>query len=151
MEFVRAGVNEEELAKALETANRLEAELWTAAMETTRPGSWGPPILLVTALNDLFDLRESRMSALHNRVPLSIWIVLYVVAGLAMGALGLGSGLTGRRITLSIHLMPILLAVILTLLVDLTIPQGLIRCRRTAWPRDRRAEAELRDVGATPA
>jgi len=39
MEFVRAGVNEEELAKALETANRLEAELWTAAMETTRPGS----------------------------------------------------------------------------------------------------------------
>jgi hypothetical protein len=93
---------------------------------------------LVAALNELFDLGEARLAALKNTVPTGVWIVLYFVATLTVGSLGYGVGLSGRRLILPVTLVPVLMAVILTLLVDLGHPRhGVIRVSQESMIRVR--------------
>lgn len=123
LQYVAAGNDPDKLREVEASAARIQGELWTIVREEARIHPTPTVALLADALGDLFDFRELRFSALDNTVPLSVWIVLYAVAVLTTGSLGLGSGLTGKRILLSIYLVPVLLAGILTLLIDLDRPR----------------------------
>ena len=93
---------------------------------------------LVSALNDLFDQGETRRADLNTTVPAGVWGVLYFVAALTVGSPGCGSGLTGRRLVLSVSFVPVLMAVLLTLLVDLGHPRhGRIRVSQESMIRVR--------------
>jgi hypothetical protein len=94
--------------------------------------------MFATSLNELYDLTEKRVSALENKVPFSVWIVLYIVASLAAGSLGFGSGLMNRRMVLPVFCMPVLMATLLTLLIDLDNPRkGLIQVSQSSMIRFR--------------
>ena len=95
-------------------------------------------VSLVSALTDLFDPGETRRAALNTTMPIGVWVVLYFVAALTVGSPGCGSGLTGRRLVLSVSVVPVLMAVLLTQLVDLGYPRhGLIRVSRESMIRVR--------------
>lgn len=128
LEFVAAGFHPEKLAAVAKKTSGLQTELWALATNEARRSPTPVIASLISALNELFDLGEARRAALDNRVPSTVWVVLYLVAGLTSGSLGYGTGLTGRRLTLPISLVPILMGIILTLLLDLDQPRkGLIR------------------------
>lgn len=136
LRYAEAGNDHEKLRKAEEAARGLQDELWATVRDEGRARPTSMLALLADALGDLFDFREKRTSALDNTVPSSVWIVLYSVAILTSGSLGLGSGLTGKRILLSISLVPLLLAGILTLLVDLDHPRrGVIQVSQDSMIR----------------
>ncbi len=138
LEFVQAGLDEEKLAASSGKLGRLQSELWEMARDEARKRRTPVAASLVSALNDLFDLGESRLAALSNTVPTGVWIVLYFVATLTVGSLGYGSGLSGRRLLLPVRLVPVLMAIILTLLVDLGHPRhGLIRVSQESMMRVR--------------
>lgn len=128
VQYTEAGGDEAAVQAATLKTAALQGELWTeaAAEAAQRPSPM--TALFVSALNELFDVAEARAAARLNPVPRSVWIVLYLVALLSSGSLGLGAGLTGRRILLQVNMVPLLLTIILSLLVDLDHPrQGLIQ------------------------
>jgi hypothetical protein len=80
--------------------------------------------LFVESLNDMIDLDETRVTAGRNRIPDSIWISLYVVSILTMGALGYEFGLKGERSWPVTILLALVFTVVLGLIADLDRPQA---------------------------
>jgi hypothetical protein len=138
LEFFEAAAEERKIDDASVKLAKVQADLWTLAREEARVRPSAVTLGLMESMNDLFDLSEARRAALENMVPFSVWLVLYLVAGLSSGSLGYGSGLAGRRLTLPIILVPLLMGIILTLLLDLDHPRrGLIRSSQASMLRVR--------------
>jgi hypothetical protein len=138
LELIEGASEREKLEIALGKTSLLQTELWAIAKEENRSRPILISAMFVTSLNELYDLTEKRVSALENKVPFSVWIVLYIVASLATGSLGFGSGLMGRRMLLPVLCLPILVATLLTLLIDLDNPRkGMIRVSQASMIRFR--------------
>ncbi len=138
LEVVEGASEREKLEIALRKTAVLQADLWAIAKEENRIRPILVSALFATALNELFDLTEKRVSALENKVPFSVWMVLYIVASLATCSLGFGSGLMGRRMLLPVLCLPLLVSTLLTLLIDLDNPRkGLIRVSQASMIRFR--------------
>jgi hypothetical protein len=136
--LIEGASEREKLEIALRKTSVLQADLWAIAKEENRARPILVSTIFATGLNELFDLTEKRVSALENKVPFSVWIVLYIVASLATGSLGFGSGLMGRRMLLPVLCLPILVATLLTLLIDLDNPRkGMIRVSQASMIRFR--------------
>lgn len=114
----------------LAEAEALQEEIWAKALSVCcRPES--PPsiaMLLLPALNGMFDIRTTRMMANENHPPLVVFILL---GGLSLiGAFLVGYGMSGSKDRAWLH--PLVFAVVLSLslyvIVDLEFPRlGLIR------------------------
>jgi hypothetical protein len=139
LEAFEAGGDSRRFEEAVRKAGRLQSDLWALVREEARAKPTAiTSLTLITAMNDLFDLGEVRRATLDDTVPSSVWVVLYIVAALTSGSLGYGSGLTGRRLTLPTSLVPLLLGILLTLLLDLDHPRhGLIRASQASIIRVR--------------
>jgi hypothetical protein len=103
----------------------LHNRLWAAAVAATASN---PDSILgglfVQSLNEVIDLDETRVTAGRNRIPDSIWMVLYVVTILSMAALGYQFGLTGERSWTVIILLAMVFTGVMVLIADLDRPQS---------------------------
>ena len=89
--------------------------------------------LFVQALNEMIDLDESRVTAIRNRIPDSIWFVLYFVTILSMAAMGYQFGLTGERSWAVTIFLALAFAAVILLIADLDRPQlGFVRVSQQA-------------------
>jgi hypothetical protein len=89
--------------------------------------------LFVQSLNEVIDLHETRVTAGRNRIPDSIWIVLYLVTTLTMIAVGYQFGLTGERSWAVTILLALVFAAVMFLIADLDQPQrGLLKVSQQA-------------------
>jgi hypothetical protein len=127
--FYDAGVDRNRLNTANAITKRLQERLWLVAIAASQQDPHSVPAgLFVQALNEVIDLHEKRLRALENHVP---EVVLYLVCAVAVGALGFigyGCGLRGRRYFLSTALVAFLVALVLAVILDLDRPRrGLIR------------------------
>ncbi len=106
-------------------SSALHNRLWTAAVAATasNPDSVLGGLFL-QALNEGIDLDETRVTAGRNRIPDSIWMVLYVVTILSMAALGYQFGLTGERSWTVIILLAMVFTGVMVLIADLDRPQS---------------------------
>ena len=81
----------------------------------------------VTTLNETIDLDSTRLAAMRNHVPGSVWLLLLLVAGCGCWATGYAAGAVGKRTAFSQAILPILIAVVITILSDFDTPRrGLI-------------------------
>ena len=85
--------------------------------------------LFIQSLNEVIDLHAKRvMIALRSRVPPPIWMVLYLLAFLSVGAMGYQQGLTSARRSLATLALILAFSVVMLLIVDLDRPgEGLLR------------------------
>ncbi len=110
--------------------NQLWAHTVTAAAQN--PDSM-LTALFVESLNEVIDLDETRVTAGRNRIPDSIWLVLYSVAILTMAAMGYQFGLTGERSWPVTILLTLVFTAVLVLIADLDRPQaGLLQVSQQA-------------------
>jgi len=128
----------EELGRAV----RLQDEIWTSAREAS-PREPGSPaaILLLPALNEMFDVATSRTRAAYAHVPGAIIGLLFTVA--VLGAILAGHAMAGGRERKLLHTFLFAGAVSVTLFVilDIEFPRlGFIRLDRAD-----RVLYELRD------
>ena len=129
LEFYAAGMDREKLQKAYDKTEQLHNRMWAeavaAAEQDQRAVTTG---LFVQSLNDVIDLHAKRVTALENRVPLPMFLMLVFVAATAMGLMGYASGTTVHRNLIMTTMVALLIATIIALIVDLHRPrQGLIR------------------------
>ena len=80
--------------------------------------------LYIDSLNQTIDLHATRATAIiYARVPETVVILLIVGAALTMGMVGYSAGLTRRRSFLGAAVLVVVLAAVLTLVVDLDRPR----------------------------
>ena len=115
--------------EALTKSEALQEQLWTQAVAVTEKDRSPIAALFVASLNDVIDLHATRvMAGLRSRVPAVIWIVLYVLAILAMEMIGYHAGLANSRRSIAAVALIIGFALVLFLIADLDRPgQGMLR------------------------
>ncbi len=105
--------------RAIQDSYRLQAAMWERATTavTANPRAV-PEGLFVQSLNDVFDLQEARIAAARNQVPPPVFVLLYVVAAVAIGLSGYvaGSESLGGRIPIAI--MAVLVSCVTTMIAD---------------------------------
>lgn len=120
-----AAIHGGDLAAALRQAEALQARMWAHAVTagTQHPNSIVVG-LFVESLNEVIDLHAERVTAgLRNRIPGTIWAVLFTIAVLSLGAMGYHSGLVGTTRSLTVIAVALAFSAVIALVLDLDRPQ----------------------------
>jgi hypothetical protein len=128
LEFVAAKEDMLDVHKAFATAGALQEQLWSIANAAVAQDPRSVPAgLFVQTLNDVIDVSEARRTAFTNHVPGAVLALLVAVSCGAMGFIGFGCGLGGRRGQLSTTTFTVLSALVLVIILDIDRPRhGLI-------------------------
>ncbi len=79
--------------------------------------------LFIQSLNETIDLQAKRVTAgIRSRIPPQIWTALYLIAIIAMTAIGYYEGLTSIRRSLATPALVAAFAVVMLLIADLERP-----------------------------
>jgi len=118
----------EQLAAALRDSEQIQHELWLLAAKSggqdptgQAGGEQGDP--LMASVLALIDIHYTRVhSAVMNRIPLMIWITLYLMAILSMIIMGFQAGLTDRRSPVATITLAVAFSAVIVLITDLDRP-----------------------------
>lgn len=118
---VRSGA----VAEGLRQAEELQNRLWAQAVATGQQHPNSIVVgLFVESLNEVIDLHAKRVTAgLRNRIPGTIWAVLFSMAALSLGAMGDHSGLIGGSRSLAVIAVALSFSAVISLVMDLDRPQ----------------------------
>jgi uncharacterized membrane protein (Fun14 family) len=134
LEFFNAA-NDIARLDACETgASAMHARMWTqiGALSKDDPRSY-PNLLMTTSINDVIDLAEKRIIALHNQVPWVIWMLLSISVIMGSAVMGLRCGLSQRRLMGVTAFFVVLMCLTLYVIMDLDQPRrGVIRVSQEA-------------------
>jgi hypothetical protein len=120
---LRAGVDPAAAAEI----ERLHARIWSAASAgvTARPTAM---LAVLQPVNEVIDLHSTRLATALKRLPPLVMALLIACSMLAVGVIGYGSGVGGRRRAPLTMSLAILIGAALWITVDLDHPRaGLIR------------------------
>jgi len=122
LEADQSGNFEPAIRRSVEQHNLLWAQ--AAVIGEKNPGSIVVG-LFIRSLNDMIDLHSKRVqAALRSRIPGTIWVALYTVAILALGAMGYHEGLSGTSRSLAILAVAFAFSTALWLVTDLDRPRA---------------------------
>lgn len=113
------------LAEGIRRSDQLHVQLWNHAEAVGReaPGSIVVG-LFIGSLNEVIDLHAKRLAlGVGNRIPRSIWVVLYFVTILGTFVMGYHAGLSNAVRPLAILTLALAFSAVMTLIVDLDRPQ----------------------------
>jgi len=129
IEFLRGGDDASRLEAANADAARIEEQLWSRAIAMVgEGGSTMPQGLFIQSLNEMFNINDKRRAAHDNHVPETVINMLFFVAVVSLGFIAYGHGLRSQRRHGSAAIFAFLIALVLTLILDLDRPRrGLIR------------------------
>lgn len=102
---------------------QVQRQLWAHAVAAGREAPSPLIVAFVTALNEVIDLDASRLHALRSHVPGAAWLLLLLVSGVGCYISGYVAGLSGARTAFSTILLPLLIAIVITLISDLDAPR----------------------------
>ena len=123
-----AGGGEEELAKGLSISEKIQKDLWILAVvvdgrDSKKNVSNEKSNMLRTSVLALTDIHYTRLhAAVMNRIPLTIWMTLYLMAALAMIIMGYQAGLTDRRSPVATITLAVAFSAVIILISDLDRP-----------------------------
>lgn len=129
------GAQEGKTEAAIARSEVLHEQLWqqatAAAEKDVRPVMVG---LFVQSLNEVIDVHAKRvMVGLHSRIPLVLWVGLFGLSMLGMGAVGYQAALSGTRRSPAMLGLVLAFSVVLLLIADLDRGQeGLLRVSQKA-------------------
>jgi hypothetical protein len=135
--FYDAGGDETKIRQSSERTAALLADIWALAVEAAqREPQSGPVKLYLTSLNQTIDMEATRMAALYVMLPSTLLGLLLVVAVIATGSVGYACGLSGQRGILALDVIPVLVALSCSVVLDLSHPRvGFVRASDFAMDR----------------
>jgi len=135
--FIDAGSNLVRVDETLRQSSALEDQIWSrvAAIGRADDRSYMHG-LLVQATNDMLDDAAEHVAAVDSPLPATVFLVLILATAAAMAVVGFGCGLEKRMSTHGMFVMPLLLAAVILLVLDLAHPRiGVIQLRDPALLR----------------
>jgi hypothetical protein len=119
-----------EIARELQQGQALQQELWGIAIAAGKRPDALPAVnvILLPALNQMFDISTTRMMAMKMHTPIAVYLVLWGAA--LVSALVAGHSLGRARGAVTVHVLAFsgLMAISLYVIIDFEYPRaGLIR------------------------
>jgi hypothetical protein len=124
LEYFDAGADQSRVEAALQTAAKIQQELWRHAEEAAASAPTTIVATFINALNELIDLDTTRQNALRTHVPEAVWLILLAVATCGCYVSGYAAGSSGARSAFSSYMLPLLIAMVIAMIVDLDHPRG---------------------------
>lgn len=128
-------VEQNSITQGITLSEEAHSKLWGILASLTSSDLNSISVTLYTqSLNELIDLHEQRiMAGLHQRIPRSLWLVLFIISLLGMGEIGYQTALAGsNRTPVSLGLV-MAFALLLYLIADLDRPlEGSLRINQAA-------------------
>lgn len=123
------GSQGDKFQQAVVKSEELHGRLWAVAEAQAAKERTVLTSLFMQALNEVIDLHSTRMMAVtQSRVPGMIWIILYLLAIIAMAMIGYQAGLSNSRRSIATIALVIGFSSVLYLIVDLDRPgQGTLK------------------------
>lgn len=116
-------VNDEQLEKVNAETSALQTKLWSAVRAPAVAQPTPVNTLVLAGMNDVLNSQGYTQAAWWNRIPVTAWVLMILIAVVANVLIGYGSHQAkGRGIFLLI--MPMLAAIAFTLIADLDSPRG---------------------------
>jgi len=138
--YSRASLGQQELTTAIDRT-KSQTSLWQIAQESARQNPTAITGLFVSSLNEMIDLSEKRLAALENRIPPTIWLMLWLIAFLTCFTFGYWQR---RRFWLVAVVIPLMIAIVMGLIADLDSPRsGFLRVDLRSLER---VEQDLRSL-----
>ena len=119
---------EKDLAEALRVSEQIQKDLWLLAVQVDGDKSKKQVAnernsMLNTSVLALMDIHYTRLhSAIMNRIPLTIWMTLYLMAILSMIIMGYQAGLTDKRSPVATITLAVAFSAVIILISDLDRP-----------------------------
>jgi hypothetical protein len=114
-----AGADLTGIAPELRRSAEIEAALWEHAKAVAAETPTPITATFITTLNDMIDTDSIRQSTFRNRIPGGVWLLLALVAAFGCFTCGYGSGSQGERSSFTNVVLPLLIAIVITLIFDL--------------------------------
>lgn len=120
-----AGDDPAKIAAVERAADLQRTQIWAATLAALRQPE-GPAMTMASlqATNDMFDIAAARQATLEARVPPPILLSLIAYAIVTAGLSGYGLGAYGVRHGVASTLLFLMVAVLITLIVDLDRPRS---------------------------
>ncbi|MFM2004902.1 MAG: hypothetical protein RLZZ09_557 [Pseudomonadota bacterium] len=127
LEFYDADRNADQIAAAERQGAAIQQAMWAHTLNAGKLYNTPLTAAFVTALNETFDRDTEQLAAMRNYVPAPVWVLLIFVAFCGVGITGYDAGASGKRMWFNQTLLPLLIATVITILVDLDSPRrGLV-------------------------
>jgi hypothetical protein len=128
-------VRPDRLEEGIRRSEDVQARLWAAAVAMGQQHPTSIVVgLFVESLNEVIDLHAARVTAgLRNRIPGAIWVGLFALAVLSLGAMGYHSGVAGAARSPAVLAVAFAFSAVIVLVVDLDRPrEGLLTVSQQA-------------------
>lgn len=116
------------LAEMIRVSEKIQDDLWSLAAsnrgnKTENAADADQNSLFMESVLALTDIHYTRLhSAVMNRIPLTIWMTLYLMAILSMIIMGYQAGLTDRRSPIATITLAVAFSAVIILITDLDRP-----------------------------
>jgi hypothetical protein len=100
----------------------LHGLIWSHAAALARESPNPITSVFLVTLNEMIDLHTKRLAAFRNRVPFSIYLVLFVVSAIVLSLVGYYFGSHGKRMWILTTMLALLVASVMWLIMDLDQP-----------------------------
>jgi hypothetical protein len=124
IDLYEAGENRAALDDLNAKGAGLQTQMWreatAAAAEAPNPIS----AIFLASLNQTIDFDAARRNAMRDNVPGAVWLLVFIVGACGCYITAYGAGASGKRNHFANILLPLLLAVVTTLVADLDRPRG---------------------------
>ena len=131
MAFARSGMDRARTEAAQRQSDELAEEIWLQVSAAARADMHAVMISqLVQSTGQMIEAADERSAALANPLPTVVFVVLALVSAVALGAVGFIAGLKRKVTWLGMVVMPLLLAVVILLVFDISYPRmGIVHVR----------------------
>jgi hypothetical protein len=108
------------LDRQTQRTKALQRQLWQQIVEV---GQTEPAVIqtYIEPLSGMIEVAEERLAAFENRVPITVWLIIFLVAVFQSFATGYS---LKRKFWFSLVMTPLVVAVVMALLADLDSPHG---------------------------
>jgi hypothetical protein len=113
------------IEQGIRESEALQNRLWAQSVALARDNPSSIVVgLFVQSLNEVIDLHAKRITAgIRNRVPAVIWVSLFAVAVISLGAMGYHAGLVRTSRSIAIVAIGVTFTVVIGLVADLDSPR----------------------------
>jgi hypothetical protein len=115
-----------EVNKLLSEPVRIQRKLWDMAVANARKDmNSDVAALYIESLNEVIDLHAMRVAiGLQARIPIGIWLVLYILVFFGMISVGYQTAIAGSRRSWATLILAVSFAMVLALIILLDRPHG---------------------------
>lgn len=124
----------EVIARAIRESEAIQNKIWSVVEQLSHKDKLTVmDSLLVQAINTVFDLHKKRLYAgMNSRIPVNIWVALYVILILSMVGMGFSMGLSGKRNAVASVSLALSFSMVMFVIADLDRPTaGLVHTDQT--------------------